>query len=1127
MASDVQAPEDLEDRRVAITVHDRSILVEAGAGSGKTAVMAGRVAALLAAGVEPRAIAAVTFTELAASELLGRVRKFVDDLRAGTIATELKIAFPDGLSDAQKQNLDRAAEALDEIVCGTIHGFCQRLIKPYPVEAGIDPGAGVMDAAQADLAFEDVLDAWKRDVLASADGGLLADLVVHDVKSTLALVDRIADTLRKRRDLTVTVAEAPAAAAAAFVAEVDELVREIDASGIDEPETCAIADALQMLAARAQEASEQAAARGAVQIVTMALDDLLFTQDGKYRAFKKKGKWVAAGRSAGLSKTQAELSYANVELRYEACGDAWARMRACASSHVLGGLVALVTPVLQRYRDYKRGAALLDFDDLLFAARDLLRDHDEVRRALAERHQYVLVDEFQDTDPLQTEIFWRLCGEPLGASNDWASFAIRPGALFLVGDPKQAIYRFRGADVGAYAAARTCFQVQDGAVVLSISTNFRSCAPVLTHVNACFAPVLSQANQPGFTPLSAFRPPREGTPSVTALDVRSANEDGKTTADRLRDAEAEAVAQACARLIGVEMVLDKATGTPRPCRPGDIALLAPTGTDLWRYEEALESLGIPVATQAGKGFFRRQEVQDLIAITRVLADSRDRLALGALLRGPLVGLTEDALLDLVWNAPRSPERQDAPVRLSLHTDYGDAVPPLAREVLEKLRTLAKKKNSCTPQELVSQAVDMLRVRAVLMARHPRQAERALANVDRYLGLAAAFAVRGLRAFAEWVDAQWREEARAGEGRPDAQDDAVALFTMHAAKGLEWPIVIPVNTSTKIMPDGAEVVDRTTGTFHCRVFDVDPVGFEAAHAAEAAERAAERARLWYVAATRAREMLILPRHDGGRPAGAWISVVDLALDELPALDLDGHDPWPGARGSNGANLQTREVFAQEAAEIAGRQRSLAWRTPSRSDAVEGAQEGPRYDLFTSDEDTPAPDVEPAAGVRGGRERGTILHKLFEEVLTGELDDTIEALTTRAGELAADRGVPVHADPAQGLSADEVARCVQTALELPDVAGLRPRLVAETTIYRVEAADAGEEVTFGIADAIALGEDGAAEVVIDWKSDVSPTAETIAHYRDQVGAYLQATGAQLGLIVLASQGRVIQVRPANAE
>ena len=152
-------------RRDAISLSDRSILVEAGAGSGKTAVMAGRIAVMLAEGVSPRSIAAVTFTELAASELLSRVREFVADLTAGKIATELRVALPNGLSQAQRDNLAAANAAIDEITCSTIHGFCQRLIKPYPAEADIDPGAGVMDRNQADLTFLEIVDSWLRERL--------------------------------------------------------------------------------------------------------------------------------------------------------------------------------------------------------------------------------------------------------------------------------------------------------------------------------------------------------------------------------------------------------------------------------------------------------------------------------------------------------------------------------------------------------------------------------------------------------------------------------------------------------------------------------------------------------------------------------------------------------------------------------------------------------------------------------------------------------------------------------------------------------------------------------------------------------------------------------------------------
>src|SRR5690606_22549245 len=163
-------------------------LVEAGAGSGKTAVMAGRIAMMLAEGIAPRTIVAVTFTELAASELLIRVRDFVGELVAGRIPAEHRLALPDGLSEDQLRNLAAASVTIDEITCSTIHGFCQRLIKPYPVEADIDPGAGVMDRDQADLAFAEIVEIWLREELADDVGGLLAEMVLQDPGETVGLI---------------------------------------------------------------------------------------------------------------------------------------------------------------------------------------------------------------------------------------------------------------------------------------------------------------------------------------------------------------------------------------------------------------------------------------------------------------------------------------------------------------------------------------------------------------------------------------------------------------------------------------------------------------------------------------------------------------------------------------------------------------------------------------------------------------------------------------------------------------------------------------------------------------------------------------------------------------------------
>ena len=1106
-------------RRAAIAVRDRSFLVEAGAGSGKTAVMAGRIAMLLAGGVAPRSIAAVTFTEFAASELLIRVRAFVSALAVGEIPVELRSALPGCLSQEQRGSLARADEALDEMTCSTIHGFCQRLIVPYPVEADIDPGASVMDRDQTELAFAEIVDNWLREELGREEGGLLAELVLHDPDATVALVRTVLEHLRRHREFAPCELQDLDLLASGFGGAVDGFGTFLDEAEAEEPETVAIAGRFRELAGEVAAGLPADAAAALVALLAMAPHPELLTGSG-FRKYRKKGKWAAAARHAGLAGADAERLNDAASAHHALCCETWTAFHQAVAAHVLAGLVPLVGPVMDLFRERKRAAALLDFDDLIFSARDLLRDHDDVRRALAARFRHVLVDEFQDTDPLQTEIFWRLCGDPPGDGDvtDWTAFSLRPGTLFLVGDPKQAIYRFRGADIAAYVRAREAFRAGAADAVLSIATNFRSCAPIMEFVNARFEAALSEANgQPGFQALDPFRPPRSGGPSVAALDVAVAGEDGEANAQRQRDGEADAVAELCARLIGSEPVPDPENGGLRPCRAGDIALLAPTGSDLWRYEEALEGRGIPVATQAGKGLYRRQEIQDLIAVTRVLSDRRDTLALGALLRGPLVGLTEEELLDIVWSLPRTEDAPDDLPRLDLGVAPEEIANPLARDIVEKLQALQRRANATTPHALLSQAVDVLRVRPILLRRHRGQAERALANVDLYLGLGRAYAVRGLRAFAEAMTAAWSDEARAVEGRPDAQEEAVALYTMHASKGLEWPIVVPINTMTRVMAADSAVTDRASGRFHCRVFGVEPTGYEATRNEERMELDRERVRLWYVAATRARELLVLPRLDVDAAASAWLSVVDLDLQRLPALNLAGLPPGVGGDGPVTANEQTREAFAAEATAVEERRRIIVWRTPSLDEGVADPMvREATPTILAADGDGAPLGSAGATTVQGGRERGVILHKLIEEVLMGETAENLPELRARAGVLIRALDQPVMHDPAEGLAPVELADCVVRALSLPEIAVLRPRLVPEFAVYAAADMGAHEEAAAGIVDVIAFGADGKPEVVIDWKSDVDPAPETVAHYRAQVHAYVEITGAKRGLVVFLTSG-----------
>ena len=337
---------------------------------------------------------------------------------------------------------------------------------------------------------------------------------------------------------------------------------------------------------------------------------------------------------------------------------------------------------------------------------------------------------------------------------------------------------------------------------------------------------------------------------------------------------------------------------------------------------------------------------------------------------------------------------------------------------------------------------------------------------------------------------------------------MALYTMHAAKGLEWPIVVPVNTMTRLMNPDSAVTDRASGRFFCPVFGVAPTGHEAARDAEKAELTRERVRLWYVATTRARELLTLPRLEVVPSGATWLSLVDLALPDLPALEPDRYPHETDEADADAENGQTREVFAAEAVAIAERQRRIVWRAPSRDEGDAGpALRGEAPTILDTDGDG-APAESAAFAIQGGRERGLILHKLIEEVLTGETPEMLSALVARAETLIRALDRPVNDDPAAGLAPAELADCVIRTLSLPEVAALRPRLLPEFPLYTSTVADFQEDASAGIADALAFGPVGTVEAVVDWNSDVDPTPETLEHYRSQVRAYLDMTGAERG-------------------
>jgi exodeoxyribonuclease-5 len=1093
---------DSAARLVALTALDRTLLVEAGAGSGKTSVLAGRVTSLLAAGRHPREIAAITFTELAAGELRERISRFVGEVAEGHVRPDLRSAFPEGPTAIQRAALAQAREALDELVCTTIHGFCQRLLTPYPVEAKMDPGASVMDQGAAAELFAGTFDAWLRERLSGVrqQDDLLVALYVNAPSNTFTLLQDIANHLLKHRGAMVPDLEALPDALHELRVAVQAFRGFLADLDCAEPETGAIVQELEDLLRAAPGSPNEVEILP--HLLHLQVPSSCGTAAGAFLSYRKKGKWAAVLK-ASKSKLQADMLNEQAADCYQACRDAHDAVRSYAAGRILQILASELGEVLARFESAKRAAGLIDFDDLMLKARDLLAHQPVVRAALGARFKAVLVDEFQDTDRLQSEILWRLCAENPDDAQPWSDWALRSGSLFLVGDPKQAIYRFRGADVQSYFAARDRLLARDSAARVVITQNFRSVDTILNWVNSRFEAPLSVSGQPGFEALFSLTAADPDRPAVCALpiDVRD------TGASTLRDAEAVAVAAVCARMIGALSV--RGNGEMRRCRPDDIALLAPTGTELWRYERALEELGIAVSTQAGKGFYRRQEVQDLIALTRTLADSRDTLAFGALLRGPLVGLTEEQLLDAVAELP---DDDGQPGRLFLWTPPDQVSHPVLRETLHILQVLAQQAPSTTPFVLLCQGVEAMQVRPLVRRRQDRTAERALANVDQFLEGARSFDLGGLHAFAMSMRARWEDAERTMEGRPDTEEQSVSLVTMHSSKGLEWPVVIPVNTGAVFTARASAALDAV-GRLHLPVFGLHGPGGADAIQAEKEEVEREMHRLRYVAATRARDLLLLPVPSPGVRGNSWMGRIPLRLGELPPISLESLGDARLHRADEPANPQDRAQFVMEAELIAARTSNIRRITPHLAEAGDEA----------TTEFAPLPWQADDGDVvlsppRGSLARGLILHKLLEEVLTAELEEDDVALARRAGELTLELA---DTPGATTVSALEMAQSVRRGLALPEIRRVRDRLVAECTIAASFVTDGREDITLGVADAVVLDPDGSIALVVDWKSDVEPAPATVAHYRSQVGAYLKATRAGKGLIVFLTSGRTEHV------
>ena len=1086
---------DRDHRHRAMTDFVSVLLVEAAAGTGKTSLIAGRVAMMLAEGADPAEIAAITFTELAASELARRIRLTVDELLAGVVPDYMQAALREGLSDAQRASLKSARSKLDDLTATTIHGFCQAVIRSHGVDAGLDPGAGIVDAAVAESLFLAELSAWFSRRL-STEGNRKDPVAILAEQLPLEVVDLVQELAMLRRKYPEARPLRPKAGVRPdleFAQAVDEFVR-WQAGAPEDRWAHSIARELQTLSSFYADSFANVPDFATLwRLRAPSGCHILATKGLELRRYEDAAE--ALGAYPGEAGGEVALRH------YEAVDRAWRTLIGHIATHLVWSVSGSLDDMIESYHRRKRDAAVLDFD--LVHARDLVRCRDAVREAVGRRYKYLLVDEFQDTDRVQAEILFLIAAKQQPST--WRQAQLRPGSLFLVADPKQAIYRFRGADIETYHLSRALIVSQPGGAVLDITANFRSQRAIIDHVNECFKDVFSKPSQPSYVALASTVADRSyGVDSVTRFTLELQD---KAYADKLREAEAARVAEICDRLIG-NVVVRRADKSESPLRAGDIALLSPSHAELWRYERALEARGLAVSSQAGQTLMRRQETQDILALLRVLADPFDTLAFGALMRGPLVGLSDQELLDITAALP--PSGDDYPSFFTVHTDPDLVAHPLARAVLEDLQDLRRRAPITSPSLILSEAIEKLSARVIMAARYRNRNARALANLDALIERARPYGVSGLRALVRDLQAAWEQRTKISEGRIDAAEDAVEFVTIHSAKGLEWPVVIPINSTTQLRRADQFVYRQSDNSLHWMLGGVAPPELAQARAEEGEEEARQRERVWYVACTRARDLLILPNIPQAVKA-SWFSAVDLRQQSVSEFDPSGLPNNPRVRGAGAANDQTLALFAAQQETVAASAPPLSWRRPSDHDPD---RRGEALEPVVIVE-TVGDRIE---AVGAGALRGVILHKLMEELLTGELASPEDA-PARAGSLL--RQLAAGIDGASLPDPHEMGETALKTLSLPDIAALRPFLIPELPVW----ATVEDGLIAGRADALAV-RNGSIEAALDWKSDVNPTPSIRAGYARQLRRYLSATGAPRGALVFMSLGEIVWVQHVDA-
>ncbi len=1157
---------DAEARERIRSDHDTTLFVEAAAGTGKTTAVTERVVAMVATGTARMGgIAAITFTQKAAGELRLRIRQEIEG----------RLKEIDRDADAGVRNrLETALSQLEEASIGTIHAFCGEILRERPIEAGVDPGFEVLAGGEQRAFFERIFERFVRKQIEDPGPGV-ARLLRRSRDPWRSPVDILREAAWRLLDF-----------------------RRFDAGWTRrgwKPD-----EAMRRLVG-ARDGGDphpgQATPSGAPTLVEI---------ERLYRAFPAESP---DARPNWLRHSMGEAAALAREIRVREAADAsdpeW-REQALATLRMKewGGrapsdlpstrqwrdrfreelhafqqasnadLAALLREDLrgfvQDYEEAKRNAGKLDFDDLLVLTRDLLAGNAAVRAELRSRFRQILLDEYQDTDPLQTEIALLLTAEdPPGG--DWSRAVPVPGRLCLVGDPKQSIYRFRRADVRRYLAVKKRL-LAAGAVEVQLSTNFRSLPAICEFVNAVMKPIFRSSARTGrvvrqvdYVSLHPHRTAGSDRPALFAIAVPP-----ERYLSRLAGPEPEAVAGFVQHLLTSKFRISDERVGDRPVKPEDICLLFRRFRNQGRlvpqrWADALRDREIPHALAAVESHVGSPEISFLRAALTAVEFPDDEVAVYATLRGPLFGFPDQ---ELFLFRERRGRTGLAPSRAA-RAKREEGAPPIEREILDALAFLDLLHRKRNRQPIPSTIQELLgRNRAETGFAFWKWPDQVLANLRRLVESARVFEARGgisFRAFVEKLAAEAENPDAAASHVIDDEVAGVRIMTMHAVKGLEFPVVILCEGAFGRLPQVGRVVRPERNLHACDLGNgLVPWDVLEERDIEKAEDHAEMERLLYVAVTRARDLLAAPAApvypeeshlapvagelgkrlaaqlsgpDGPRPAPGRVGRWD--PDDLwgPRRDLvdSGAGPSEAPRGDPGLWDLLRQRPGDAAAEE-GRIREAEFVRERERTFESGKQ--PRWRVARAG--ALGMGTLPAGAVKvhsvphepdrpGGKDFGNLVHRLLEIIpLDAPAREVLRAAERAVVELAvpAELAAPAGRAVAAALRHPvmEAARTAEVRYrELPllhreeAAAPVRERsgLEADSVLEGEEdgtAEDgepgvaAGPAVVDGVADLVFQEQRGRAWTVVDFKTG-APEAEEEA-YRVQVTLYARAVERATG-------------------